>query len=113
MIRRPPRSTRTDTLLPYTTRFRSIYATRVQKERFANEESEGYTPDFQISRAIIDAHCGPDTIVMHPLPRDSRPGANDLSTDLNDDPRLAIFRQTDNGIPIRMAIFAEIGRAHV
>ncbi|HYG42593.1 MAG TPA: aspartate carbamoyltransferase [Bordetella sp.] len=83
-----------------------IYATRVQKERFANEESEGYTPDFQISRAIIDAHCGPDTIVMHPLPRDSRPGANDLSTDLNDDPRLAIFRQTDNGIPIRMAIFA-------
>lgn len=83
-----------------------IYATRVQKERFANEESEGYTPEFQISRATIDTHCGPDTIVMHPLPRDSRPGANDLSTDLNDDPRLAIFRQTDNGIPIRMAIFA-------
>ena len=83
-----------------------IYATRVQKERFANEETEGYTPEFQISRATIDAHCGPDTIVMHPLPRDSRPGANDLSTDLNDDPRLAIFRQTDNGIPIRMAIFA-------
>jgi aspartate carbamoyltransferase catalytic subunit len=43
---------------------------------------------------------------MHPLPRDSRPDANDLSIDLNHDPRLAIFRQTDNGIPIRMAIFA-------
>ena len=43
---------------------------------------------------------------MHPLPRDSRPGANDLSVDLNHDPRLAIFRQTDNGIPVRMAIFA-------
>jgi aspartate carbamoyltransferase catalytic subunit len=43
---------------------------------------------------------------MHPLPRDSREGANDLSTDLNPDPRLAIFRQTDNGIPVRMAIFA-------
>jgi aspartate carbamoyltransferase catalytic subunit len=43
---------------------------------------------------------------MHPLPRDSREGAHDLSTDLNDDPRLAIFRQTDNGIPLRMAIFA-------
>jgi len=83
-----------------------IYATRVQKERFANEEQEGYTPDFQINRAMIDAHCGPDTIVMHPLPRDSRPDANDLSIDLNHDPRLAIFRQTDNGIPIRMAIFA-------
>ncbi len=84
-----------------------IYATRVQKERFANEESsEGYTAEFQVSRAIVDAYCGPDTIVMHPLPRDSRPGANDLSVDLNDDPRLAIFRQTDNGIPVRMAIFA-------
>lgn len=84
-----------------------IYATRVQKERFANEEAgEGYTADFQVSRAIIDAYCGRDTIVMHPLPRDSRPGSNDLSTDLNHDPRLAIFRQTDNGIPIRMAIFA-------
>src|SRR5690606_38868163 len=43
---------------------------------------------------------------MHPLPRDSREGANDLSVDLNHDPRLAIFRQTDNGIPVRMAIFA-------
>ncbi|OZI23560.1 aspartate carbamoyltransferase [Bordetella genomosp. 9] len=83
-----------------------IYATRVQKERFADEAQEGYTPDFQINRAIIDTYCGPDTIVMHPLPRDSRPGANDLSVDLNHDPRLAIFRQTDNGIPIRMAIFA-------
>lgn len=83
-----------------------IYATRVQKERFADEMQEGYTPEFQINRAVIDSYCTPDTIVMHPLPRDSRPGANDLSVDLNNDPRLAIFRQTDNGIPVRMAIFA-------
>jgi aspartate carbamoyltransferase catalytic subunit len=83
-----------------------IYATRVQKERFASEELEGYTPDFQVNKAIIDKCCGPDAIIMHPLPRDSREGANDLSVDLNHDPRLAIFRQTDNGIPVRMAIFA-------
>lgn len=84
-----------------------VYATRIQKERFAAEESfEGYTPDFQIHQALVDAHCGAHTLVMHPLPRDSRPGANDLSTDLNHDPRLAIFRQTDNGIPVRMALFA-------
>ncbi len=83
-----------------------IYATRVQKERFAAEELEGYTPEFQVNKAIIDKCCGPDVIVMHPLPRDSREGANDLSTDLNHDSRLAIFRQTDNGIPVRMAIFA-------
>lgn len=83
-----------------------IYATRVQKERFAAEELEGYSPDFQVNKAIIDKCCGPDVIVMHPLPRDSREGANDLSVDLNHDSRLAIFRQTDNGIPVRMAIFA-------
>ncbi|MER1968053.1 aspartate carbamoyltransferase [Castellaniella sp. GW247-6E4] len=83
-----------------------IYATRVQRERFAGEALEGYSSDFQVNRAIVDACCGPDVIVMHPLPRDSREGANDLSTDLNHDPRLAIFRQTDNGIPVRMAIFA-------
>jgi aspartate carbamoyltransferase catalytic subunit len=83
-----------------------IYATRVQKERFSGEELEGYTTDFQVNKAIVDQCCGPDVIVMHPLPRDSREGANDLGTDLNHDPRLAIFRQTDNGIPVRMAIFA-------
>ncbi|MDG0024999.1 aspartate carbamoyltransferase [Trinickia sp. Y13] len=83
-----------------------VYATRIQKERFTDESFEGYTPEFQINQALVDATCGRDTLIMHPLPRDSRPGANDLCTDLNHDPRLAIFRQTDNGIPIRMAIFA-------
>lgn len=83
-----------------------IYATRVQKERLSGEQIEGYSEEFQINKAVIDTHCDADVIVMHPLPRDSRAGANDLSTDLNHDPRLAIFRQTDNGIPVRMAIFA-------
>src|SRR5690554_2941372 len=83
-----------------------IYATRVQKERFDDERLGGYSAEFQVNKAIIDKSCSPDVIVMHPLPRDSREGANDLSTDLNHDPRLAIFRQTDNGIPVRMAIFA-------
>ncbi|MDR3427434.1 MULTISPECIES: aspartate carbamoyltransferase [Silvimonas] len=85
-----------------------VYATRIQKERFADENLEGYTPDFQVNSAIVSAYCKADTIIMHPLPRDSREGANDLSTDLNHDPRLAIFRQTDNGIPVRMAIFATL-----
>ncbi|WP_246794115.1 aspartate carbamoyltransferase [Burkholderia perseverans] len=83
-----------------------VYATRIQKERFADESFEGYTPDFQINQALVDTVCQRDTLIMHPLPRDSRPGANDLATDLNHDPRLAIFRQTDNGIPVRMAVFA-------
>ncbi|RQO62781.1 aspartate carbamoyltransferase [Variovorax sp. KBW07] len=83
-----------------------VYATRIQKERFVGEEIEGYTPEFQVRKALVDTVCKPDTILMHPLPRDGRPGANDLSIDLNHDPRLAIFRQTDNGIPVRMALFA-------
>ncbi len=83
-----------------------IYTTRVQKERFQQEELQGYVPQFQVNKSIVDAFCRDDVIIMHPLPRDSREGAHDLSVDLNEDPRLAIFRQTDNGIPVRMAIFA-------
>ena len=83
-----------------------IYATRVQKERFSDELMEGYSADYQINKALIDAHAKEDVIIMHPLPRDSREDAHDLSIDLNHDPRLAIFRQADNGIPVRMAIFA-------
>jgi len=85
-----------------------VYATRIQKERFVGETIEGAGPAFQIDRALVDRVCKPDVVVMHPLPRDSRPGAHDLSADLDGDPRLAIFRQTDNGIPIRMAIFATL-----
>ena len=43
---------------------------------------------------------------MHPLPRDSRDDARELDDDLNDNPNLAIFRQTDNGMLVRMALFA-------
>ncbi|ABE57427.1 aspartate carbamoyltransferase [Chromohalobacter israelensis] len=90
-----------------------IYTTRIQKERFTDEMSEtfaGISQDFIVDRAFLDKRCSPTTIVMHPLPRDSRPGANDLNVDLNGDPRLAIFRQADNGIPMRMAIFANLLR---
>jgi aspartate carbamoyltransferase catalytic subunit len=45
---------------------------------------------------------------MHPLPRDSRIEKPELDNDLNDMQNLAIFRQANNGIPIRMAIFAMI-----
>ena len=83
-----------------------VYATRIQKERFTGEAPEGYDPAFEINKALVDRVCKPDAVIMHPLPRDGRAGAHDLATDLNQDPRLAIFRQTDNGIPVRMAIFA-------
>ncbi|WP_447927571.1 aspartate carbamoyltransferase [Vreelandella sp. EE27] len=88
-----------------------VYTTRIQKERFTEEMNEGFkglSSDFVVNKAFLDQYCGKSTIVMHPLPRDSRAQANDLDVDLNGDPRLAIFRQTDNGIPMRMAIFATL-----
>jgi aspartate carbamoyltransferase catalytic subunit len=83
-----------------------LYATRIQKERMSGESLEAYPEDFRIDRALVATRCARDTVILHPLPRDSTPGANDLSSDLDRDARLAIFRQTDAGIPVRMAIFA-------
>jgi aspartate carbamoyltransferase catalytic subunit len=83
-----------------------LYATRIQKERMSGESLEAYPEDFRVDRALVAKRCAPDTVILHPLPRDSTPGANDLSSDLDRDARLAIFRQTDAGIPVRMAIFA-------
>jgi aspartate carbamoyltransferase catalytic subunit len=83
-----------------------VYATRMQKERFTSDEIDSDFPDFQINKKFIGTFCKPEVILMHPLPRDSSKDALDLSTDLDSDPRLAIFRQTDNGIPVRMALFS-------
>lgn len=85
-----------------------LYATRIQKERFGEEAIDGYGAEFEINQKLVNQACKIDVVIMHPLPRDGRPGSYDLSVDLNADPRLAIFRQTDNGIPIRMAIFAKL-----
>jgi len=85
-----------------------VYTTRIQRERLTGETIDGFLSAFEINKKVIEQYCNKDVIVMHPLPRDSRPGAYDLNTDLDGDPRLAIFRQTDNGVPVRMAIFATI-----
>ena len=87
----------------------AVYATRIQKERFdGSDEAIAYATESRIDSALVNRFCRPDVVIMHPLPRDSRQDANDLSTDLNQDSRLAIFRQTDAGIPTRMALFASI-----
>ena len=85
-----------------------VYTTRIQRERLTGERIDAYLAAFEINRKVVDQYCKKDVIVMHPLPRDSRPGAHDLNTDLDGDARLAIFRQTDNGVPVRMAIFATV-----
>ncbi|MCP4058586.1 MAG: aspartate carbamoyltransferase, partial [Pseudoalteromonas sp.] len=84
-----------------------VYQTRIQEERFpSQEEANKYRGGFRISQSIYNAHCKPNSVLMHPLPRDSRLEANELDNDLNSNDNLAIFRQVQNGVLIRMALFA-------
>ena len=83
-----------------------IYVTRVQEERFKNkQDADKYRGLLSLNQSIYTANCEPNTVIMHPLPRDSRSDANELDSDLYENPNLAIFRQADNGIVVRMAIF--------
>ena len=84
-----------------------VYSTRIQEERFGSkQEADLYRGRFRLNQAIYTQFCQPNTVIMHPLPRDSRADANELDNDLNNNPNLAIFRQTDNGVLVRMALFA-------
>jgi aspartate carbamoyltransferase catalytic subunit len=84
-----------------------VYQTRIQEERFpSQEEANKYRGGFRISQSIYDAYCKPNSVLMHPLPRDSRGEANELDNDLNTNDNLAIFRQVQNGVLVRMALFA-------
>ena len=84
-----------------------LYVTRTQEERFPTQaEADKYRGLFRLNQAIYTQNCEPNTVIMHPLPRDSRSTAQELDQDLNQNPNLAIFRQTDNGVVVRMALFA-------
>ncbi len=86
-----------------------IYMTRIQEERFDNvSEANKYKGLMSLNQEIYTKNCEPNTVIMHPLPRDSRKDANELDDDLNQNPNLAIYRQTDNGLLIRMALFCLI-----
>lgn len=86
-----------------------LYLTRTQEERFpSQQEADRYRGLYRLNQTIYTQFCEPNTVIMHPLPRDSRGEASELDNDLNENPNLAIFRQTDNGVLIRMALFALI-----
>ncbi len=85
----------------------TVYLTRIQEERFSTKmEADMYRGRFRLNEAIYTRYCQPSTVIMHPLPRDSREDANELDNDPTQHPNLAIFRQTDNGVLVRMALFA-------
>ncbi|TPH17827.1 aspartate carbamoyltransferase [Litorilituus lipolyticus] len=84
-----------------------IYQTRIQQERFASkDEADLYRGHFSLNKSVYQQYCKDNTVIMHPLPRDSRPEANELDADLNELDNLAIFRQAQNGVLVRMALFA-------
>lgn len=86
-----------------------VYSTRIQEERFTSQqEADLYRGRFRLNQSIYTQFCQPNTVIMHPLPRDSRAEANELDNDLNENPNLAIFRQADNGVLVRMALFAMV-----
>lgn len=80
-----------------------LYMTRVQKERFFNEEDYLRLKDSYILTAEKMKAAKPDMIVMHPLPR-----VNEISTAVDSDPRACYFRQAYYGKFIRMALIMKL-----
>ena len=76
-----------------------LYMTRVQKERFFNEEDYVRMKEFYILDAKKMQLAKEDMYVLHPLPR-----VNEISVEVDDDPRAAYFRQSQYGVYIRMAL---------
>jgi aspartate carbamoyltransferase catalytic subunit len=78
-----------------------LYATRVQKERFADAgEYERSNCHYQLNRDALQ-RSKPDLILLHPLPR-----LQEIHTELDSDPRARYFRQAQNGVYVRMALLA-------
>lgn len=76
-----------------------LYMTRVQKERFFNEEDYVRMKDFYILDKQKMELAKPDMYVLHPLPR-----VNEISVEVDDDPRAAYFKQAQYGVYVRMAL---------
>jgi aspartate carbamoyltransferase catalytic subunit len=84
-----------------------IYVTRVQKERFNSpEEFEAAKGSYAVTLDLL-RRARPDTLIMHPLPR-----VDELSYEIDADPRAAYFRQAAYGLPVRMALLAAVLGKH-
>ena len=80
-----------------------LYMTRVQKERFLNEEEYVRLKDVYILDKEKLERAKKDLCIMHPLPR-----VNEISTEIDDDPRACYFRQAEYGKYMRMAIILKL-----
>ena len=80
-----------------------LYMTRVQKERFFNEEDYIRLKDYYILNKDKLKSAKDDLCILHPLPR-----VNEISTDVDDDPRACYFKQAEYGKFIRMALILKL-----
>ena len=85
-----------------------LYMTRVQKERFFNEEDYVRLKDFYILDKAKMKLAKPDMLILHPLPR-----VNEISVEVDDDPRAAYFKQVQYGVYVRMALILTLLEIHV
>ncbi|SFG79139.1 aspartate carbamoyltransferase [Lachnospiraceae bacterium C7] len=76
-----------------------LYMTRVQKERFFNEEDYVRLKDFYVLNKEKLSLAKDDMLVLHPLPR-----VNEISVEVDDDPRACYFKQAQYGVYVRMAL---------
>ena len=80
-----------------------LYMTRVQRERFFNEEDYVRMKDFYILDKAKMALAREDMLVLHPLPR-----VNEISVEVDTDPRAAYFKQVQYGVYVRMALILSL-----
>lgn len=85
-----------------------LYMTRVQKERFFNEEEYLRMKDFYVLDKEKMELAKEDMFILHPLPR-----VNEISVEVDKDPRAAYFRQVQYGVYIRMALIMTLLELHV
>ncbi len=85
-----------------------LYMTRVQKERFFNEDDYVRMKDFYILDKAKMELAGPDMLVLHPLPR-----VNEIAVEVDEDPRAAYFKQVQYGVYARMALILTLLEVNV
>lgn len=85
-----------------------LYMTRVQKERFFNEEDYVRMKDFYILDKKKMELAPEDMLVLHPLPR-----VNEISVEVDEDPRAVYFKQVQYGVYVRMALILTLLDIHV
>ena len=85
-----------------------LYMTRVQKERFFNEDDYVRMKDFYILNKKKMSLAKEDMIVMHPLPR-----VNEISVEVDDDPRAAYLRQAQYGVYVRIGLILKLMEVEV